>query len=69
MSIDNYSLRIHHLVGVREIAELLGISRQRVLELFRSHDDFPRPEAELSAGRIWKREAVEAWARRTGRLS
>ena len=58
----------HHLVGVAEIAELLGISRQRVDAIVKTHADFPRPEVELAAGRIWKREDVERWARKTGRL-
>jgi predicted DNA-binding transcriptional regulator AlpA len=49
-----------HLLGVAEIAAMLGLSRQRVNQLIQSAD-FPAPEAELSAGRIWTREAVEAW--------
>jgi len=56
------------LVGAHEIAELLGISRQRVDAIARSHDDFPAPVAELAAGRIWKREEIVRWARATGRL-
>ena len=58
---------VHHLVGVAEIAELLGLTRQRVNQLARE-EGFPKPEAELTAGRIWKRADVEAWAKRTGRL-
>jgi predicted DNA-binding transcriptional regulator AlpA len=50
-----------HLLGVAEIAAMLGLSRQRVNQLIQ-RQDFPGPEAELSAGRIWTREAVEAWA-------
>jgi hypothetical protein len=56
------------LVGVAEIAEMLGISRQRVDAIVRTHGDFPLPVAELTAGRIWQRRDVEAWARKTGRL-
>lgn len=58
----------HHLVGVAEIAEMLDITRQRVDAIVRTHDDFPQPQAELKAGRVWLRSEVEAWARRTGRL-
>ncbi len=54
---------MHHLVGVAEIAEMLGITRQRVNAIVRTHADFPHPEAVLSAGRIWRREDVEEWAR------
>ena len=56
-----------HLVGVQEIAELLGVTRQRVDQLSRS-EGFPEPEGELASGRIWRREVVEEWARETGRL-
>ncbi|HSH58537.1 MAG TPA: hypothetical protein VK988_02635 [Acidimicrobiales bacterium] len=58
----------HHLVGVAEIARLLGVSRQRVDEIAKKDPGFPQPEAVITAGRIWKREDVEAWARRTGRI-
>jgi predicted DNA-binding transcriptional regulator AlpA len=51
----------HHLVGAAEIAEMLGVSRQRVAQLISSHEDFPRPEVELTGGRVWSRTAVEAW--------
>jgi prophage regulatory protein len=56
------------LAGVAEIAELLGVSRQRVDQLVREHDDFPRPIAELAAGRIWIRQEIVDWAERKGRL-
>ena len=58
---------MHHLVGVSEIAEMLGVSRQRVNAIVQTHEDFPAPEALLSAGRIWRREAVVEGARKTGR--
>jgi prophage regulatory protein len=56
------------LVGAAEIAEMLGLTRQRINAIVRTHEDFPRPVADLSAGRIWRRKDVEDWARRTGRL-
>ena len=51
-----------HLVGLSEIATMLGVSRQRVGQLVRDYDDFPAPVAELASGRIWETAAVEAWA-------
>lgn len=54
-------------MGLTEIAEMLGVSRQRIDQLAHT-DDFPEPVAELAAGRIWERADVEAWARATGRL-
>ncbi len=56
-----------HLVGLSEIAQMLGLTRQRVDQLARL-PDFPEPDAVLTAGRIWKREDIETWARETGRL-
>ena len=50
----------HHLLGVAEIAVLLGVSRQRVHQLA-AHDDFPKPTAELSAGKVWDAGDIEAW--------
>ena len=51
----------HHLVGMTEIGHMLGVSRQRVAQIVASYDDFPAPEAEIAAGRIWSRTAVETW--------
>jgi ATP-dependent Clp protease ATP-binding subunit ClpC len=44
-----------------EIAEMIGVSRQRVGQLIESYEDFPKPEVELSGGRVWSRTAVETW--------
>jgi cell division inhibitor SepF len=49
------------IVGVAEIAGLLGVSRQRVHEILRTTAGFPEPAAELAAGRVWQRSDVEAW--------
>ena len=58
----------HHLVGVTEIANMLGISRQRVNYLVQHDPTFPEPEVELTGGRVWATEAIERWARETGRI-
>jgi predicted DNA-binding transcriptional regulator AlpA len=54
------------LVGIAEIADLLGVSRQRAHKLSQ-RPDFPEPVARLSAGLIWERADVVRWiaARRT----
>src|SRR5581483_2409752 len=52
---------MHHLVGMAEIAEILGVSRQRVAQLIETYKDFPEPEVELTAGRVWSRTAIETW--------
>jgi predicted DNA-binding transcriptional regulator AlpA len=54
-------------MGVHEIAEFLGVSRQRADELARIHPTFPKPAAVLRAGRIWLRRDIERWAKETGR--
>lgn len=48
-------------MGVAEVAKMLGVTRQRVDAIARTDESFPTPEVKLSAGRIWKRERVEAW--------
>ncbi len=58
---------MYELVGVAEIAEMIGVSKQRVHQLA-SREDFPRPVASLIAGTIWRRDDIVDWARRTGRL-
>jgi predicted DNA-binding transcriptional regulator AlpA len=57
---------VHHLVGPHEIATMLGVSRQRVYQLV-TRPDFPRPEARLKQGTVWRTEEVQQWAERTGR--
>lgn len=58
------------LGGVSEVAELLGVTRQRVASL-RVRPGFPEPLAELAAGPIFDLESVRRWAssgrRRPGR--
>jgi prophage regulatory protein len=67
LTIDNS--RLQHLkislVGAKEVAALLGVSRQRVDKIAQTHSDFPKPLGEIAAGRIWQRGDVLAWVRRT----
>lgn len=51
------------LVGAKEIGKILGVSRQRVHELRRTHDDFPEPVATLASGAVWDRDQVVKWAK------
>lgn len=60
------------LCGLREAANLLGVSTQRVDQLWRSHPDFPAPIAQLAAGPVFTRASLEAvrergWRRPGGR--
>ena len=49
------------LVGIAETACMLGVSRQRVHQIAQMNPEFPKPVAELAAGRIWRRGEIEAW--------
>ena len=55
------SLTDPQLVTAAEAARLVGVTRQRVLELAASAD-FPPAEPTPTAGRVWPRVAVQAWA-------
>jgi predicted DNA-binding transcriptional regulator AlpA len=48
---------------VGDVAELLGVSRQRADQL-RHGADFPTP-IEVSGRRLWRRSDVERWAKRS----
>jgi hypothetical protein len=54
------------LVGLTEIGEMLGVSREGADRLA-LESDFPPPIGLLRAGPIWERDDVVAWARLTGR--
>jgi predicted DNA-binding transcriptional regulator AlpA len=69
--LDDYqgsSVRVvDEVMGLTEVAEYLGITRQRVHQLARS-ETFPKPIAHLRAGLIWRTVDIELWAEETGRL-
>ena len=56
------------LLNAVGVAELLGVSRQRVHQIIDSDPTFPQPVAVLSGIRVFDTEAVERWARETGRI-
>lgn len=51
------------LVGINEIAELAGVSRQAVANWRSRFSDFPKPIAELKSGPVFRRSQVRAWLR------
>jgi len=55
------------LMGTAEIAALLGVSRQRVLQLDAEDNDFPPPVAVLNMGKVWRGAQVRQWSKRNGR--
>lgn len=60
------------LIGVTEIAELAGVTRQRASKLAQSHG-FPAAVAQLASGPVWTRPSLdrflEEWQRKPGRPS
>lgn len=59
-----------NVVGVTELADMLGVSKQRASELARV-EHFPKPFVELASGPIWVepniRDFVATWERKPGR--
>lgn len=59
------------LMGVAEVAEALGTSRQRVSALARQRRGLPPPLAQLASGPVWSattlRRFIDEWDRRPGR--
>ena len=54
--------------GVTEVAEILGVSRQRLSKL-RERPDFPDPIGKLAQGWIWDLDAVVVWNGSSSRVS
>lgn len=58
------------LAGVTEVADLLGITRQRLSKL-RERREFPAPVAVLASGPVWRARDLstfaEGWQRKAGR--
>lgn len=48
-------------VGPGEIAEMVGLSRQRIDQLSRQVG-FPAPWADLLTGRVWRDTDIAKWA-------
>ncbi len=53
----------NNLVGLAEIADIAGVSKQAVSNWRMRYDDFPRPIQNLQSGPVWERERIEAWVK------
>lgn len=65
-------LRPLELMGVAELSQALGVSKQRVSELRkRPPKYFPKPDAEVKASPLWRKSSIDAflarWDRAPGR--
>ena len=47
-------------MGAAEIAERLGVTRQRAYQIT-ARRDFPEPIAHLAMGQVWDTRDVETW--------
>jgi chromosome partitioning protein len=54
------------LVGLSEIADLTGFSKQAVANWRVRDPDFPTPLSELRSGPVWAFEAIRVWAESRG---
>ena len=51
------------LVGISEIAEMLGVTNGRASQL--AHETtFPKPLDRIKAGPVWKRQTIQRWLER-----
>lgn len=53
-----------YLVGIAEIADLAGVTKQAVGNWRLRYDHFPRPIQDLQSGPVWDREQVSDWVKR-----
>ncbi|MEU4110907.1 hypothetical protein [Streptomyces sp. NPDC027717] len=59
--------REQELMGYREAADALEVSRQRVAQLDGGHPDFPRPIGRIGAGPVFTADSINAFALRWDR--
>ena len=59
---------VDDLVDQREVAVLIGLTNDRGVSVYRRrYPDFPAPVIDRGHCVLWEREAIEEWARATGR--
>lgn len=51
-------------LGSFELAERLGVTKQRLYVLMKTYDDFPAPTDTLRAGPVWHAIDVDRWLKR-----
>jgi predicted DNA-binding transcriptional regulator AlpA len=61
--LDGMTAEGRNLLGLAEVAELLGTTRRNAIRLT-GLPDFPEPIVRLRATRVWKRADVARWAKR-----
>ena len=56
------------LVGIKEVADMLGVSRTRADQLSR-RPNFPEPKVRHARVRLWEDKDVQAWMKANRRSS
>jgi hypothetical protein len=68
---EAFAPSVPELAGAADVAEVLGVSRQRVHQLASQNRQFPEPVARVAGGPVWTLAAIEwfasVWERRAGR--
>src|SRR4051812_31326833 len=59
----DHGMATEHLVGIAEIADLAGVTKQAVTNWRLRYDGFPRPIQDLQSGPVWDREQVSDWVK------
>jgi chromosome partitioning protein len=54
------------LLGLAEVADLLGVTKQNVANWRARRDDFPSPIANLKSGPVWSSDSIQQWAAQEG---
>lgn len=62
-----YAPTLPQVLSAVEVADVLGVTRQRVNQLSKSSPDFPTPLFTPRSGPLWERFAIEAFARSRNR--
>ncbi len=52
-----------NLVGIAEVAEIAGVTKQAVSNWRLRYDHFPRPLQDLQSGPVWDREQITEWVK------
>ncbi len=54
-------------LSIAQIAEHVGLSRERVYQLLGEDASFPEPTGKIAHAAVWDEAEVRRWARRNGR--
>lgn len=50
------------IIGLSEMADIFGVSKQVAANWRSRHEDFPNPIVELKSGSVWRKDDIVTWA-------